>query len=230
MWCCPGEYITNHFHFICPICKNLDIDYIYHIFLSPQIGNRFALTAAHCLYDNSDDDNNNKELLPASSFSIMLGLHNRSRTREPNRWLCCPKCRTLLFVYYYAFLIRRQIRVIKVLVHENFTNLANDIALLKLGKIKILLVIHIIMTNLTYSQKREWIFQSSALPVFLTTRRQALLVRKGTSMVSSQPKMIKFHPLHHLRLGRHWSSKDLHRHAARDSSSHRPDQQLCREN
>ena len=115
----------------------------------------------------------------------MLGLHNRSRTREPNRWLCCPKCRTLLFVYYYAFLIRTQIRVIKVLVHENFTNTANDIALLKLGKIKIHLVIHLIMTNLTYSQKREWIFQSSALPVFLTTRRQALLVRKGTSMVSS---------------------------------------------
>ena len=51
--------------------------------LSPQIGNRFAVTAAHCLYD---DDNT--ELLPASSFSIMLGLHDRRRkTKEPNRWL-----------------------------------------------------------------------------------------------------------------------------------------------
>ena len=52
--------------------------------LSPQIGNRFAVTAAHCLYD---DDNT--ELLPASSFSIMLGLHDRRRkTKEPNRCLC----------------------------------------------------------------------------------------------------------------------------------------------
>ena len=47
-----------------------------------QIGNRFALTAAHCLYD---DDN--EEVLPASSFSIMLGLHDRRKTKEPNRWL-----------------------------------------------------------------------------------------------------------------------------------------------
>ena len=46
-----------------------------------QIGNRFALTAAHCLYD---DDN--KELLPASSFSIMLGLYDRRKTKEPKRW------------------------------------------------------------------------------------------------------------------------------------------------
>ena len=45
-----------------------------------QIGNRFALTAAHCLYD---DDN--KELLPASSFSIMLGLHDRRKAKEPSR-------------------------------------------------------------------------------------------------------------------------------------------------
>ena len=37
----------------------------------------------------------------------------------------------------------------------------------------------------TNSQTREWICQSSALPVFLTTMRQSLLARKGTSMVSS---------------------------------------------
>ena len=48
----------------------------------PQIGNRFALTAAHCLY--SDD---NEEVLPATSFSIVLGLHDRRKTKEPNRWL-----------------------------------------------------------------------------------------------------------------------------------------------
>ena len=53
------------------------------------------------MYDNNDDNNN--EVLPASSFSIMLGLHNRRKSREPNRWLRCPKFRTLLFFYYYAF-------------------------------------------------------------------------------------------------------------------------------
>ena len=49
--------------------------------LSPQIGNRFALTAAHCLYDDDKE-----ELLPASSFSIMLGIHNRRNITEPSRW------------------------------------------------------------------------------------------------------------------------------------------------
>ena len=45
-----------------------------------QIGNRFALTAAHCLYDD-----NNEELLPASSLSVILGVHDRSKEREPHR-------------------------------------------------------------------------------------------------------------------------------------------------
>ena len=55
----------------------------FNIFVhSPQIGNRFALTAAHCLYD---DDN--EEVLPASSFSLMLGLHDRRKTTELKRLL-----------------------------------------------------------------------------------------------------------------------------------------------
>ena len=37
---------------------------------------------------------------------------------------------------------------------------------------------------MTNSQKNGWIYQSSALPVFLA-KVQALLVRKGTSMVGS---------------------------------------------
>ena len=49
-----------------------------------QIGNRFALTAAHCLYD---DDN--EEVLPVTTFSIMLGLHDRRKAKEPHRWLFC---------------------------------------------------------------------------------------------------------------------------------------------
>ena len=54
----------------------------YSFVHSPQIGNRFALTAAHCLYD---DDN--EEVLPASSFSLMLGLHDRRKTTELKRLL-----------------------------------------------------------------------------------------------------------------------------------------------
>ena len=71
-----GWYITNH----CIILFSLILFYRISNLLSPQIGNRFALTAAHCLYD---DDN--EEVLPASSFSIMLGLYDRRKTKEPNR-------------------------------------------------------------------------------------------------------------------------------------------------
>ena len=63
----------------------------------PQIGTRFALTAAHCLFDDGDDnddndddddssvDNDDKEFLPASAFSVVLGVHDRENTEEPNR-------------------------------------------------------------------------------------------------------------------------------------------------
>ena len=68
-----------------------DVTYITHsspykvlLMPFPQIGNRFALTAAHCLFDDGDDK---KKVLPASSFSIMLGLHDRRKATEPNRWL-----------------------------------------------------------------------------------------------------------------------------------------------
>ena len=92
---------------------------------SPQIGNRFALTAAHCLYD---DDN--KEVLPASSFSIMLGLHDRRKAKEANRWLCPKRFK----IFICPIFTRKQTRVSKILVHENFTDTANDIALLRLGR------------------------------------------------------------------------------------------------
>ena len=121
-----------------------DVTYITHsspykvlLMPFPQIGNRFALTAAHCLYDNVVDDdnnnnNNNTELLPASSFSIMLGLHNRSKDIEPKRW----QCYLLLSRFDFGiFCPRKQIKVSKIVVHENFTGPMNDIALLKLGKI-----------------------------------------------------------------------------------------------
>ena len=67
----------------------------------------------------------------------------------------------------------------KIIVHENFTESMNDIALLQLGKKG--------LSNVSLKvdlQTIEWISQSSALPVFLTLVK-ALLTRMGTSMVSS---------------------------------------------
>ena len=57
---------------------------------------------------------------------------------------------------------RRRIRISKVLVHENFTDSENDIALLRLG-IRNLFIdpLH------TQSQKIEWTSQYSVLPVCL---------------------------------------------------------------
>ena len=46
----------------------------------PQIGSRWMVTAAHCLYDNVE-----KEPLPDDSFSVMLGLHDRSKVYEATR-------------------------------------------------------------------------------------------------------------------------------------------------
>ena len=39
------------------------------------------VTAAHCLYDNQE-----KETLPDDSFSVMLGLHDRSKVYEATRY------------------------------------------------------------------------------------------------------------------------------------------------
>ena len=105
---------------------------ISHISFLPQIGSRFALTAAHCLYhdgeDEDDNDNkNDKELLPASAFSVILGVHDRRNIRGPNRLV--NKCAKFCNASYD----RRKVRVSKFVVHENFTSNFNDIALLKLG-------------------------------------------------------------------------------------------------
>ena len=72
----------------------------------------------------------------------------------------------------------------KLIVHENFTETMNDIALLQLGK-KGLSGDPLYSVSLKADlQTIEWISQSSALPVFLTLVK-ALLTRMGTSMVSS---------------------------------------------
>ena len=92
----------------------------------PQIGSRFALTAAHCLYDDGEDEND-KELLPASAFSVILGVHDRRNIRGPNRLV--DKC----VKFCNASYVRKNVRVSKFVVHENFSSNFNDIALLKLG-------------------------------------------------------------------------------------------------
>ena len=99
---------------------------ISHTSFWPQIGSRFALTAAHCLYHDGEDEDD-KELLPASAFSVILGVHDRRNVRGPNRLVnkCAKFCN--------ASFVRKKVRVSKFVVHENFTSNFNDIALLKLG-------------------------------------------------------------------------------------------------
>ena len=49
--------------------------------LPRQIGSNWALTAAHCVYDDDDE-----EVLPASFLSLMLGVWDRRRPVEDRRW------------------------------------------------------------------------------------------------------------------------------------------------
>ena len=56
----------------------------------------------------------------------MLGLYDRRKAKEQTRFHMIMICISLLYT-------RRQIRVNKILVHENFTGATNDIALLRLG-------------------------------------------------------------------------------------------------
>ena len=73
----------------------------------------------------------------------------------------------------------------KIIVHENFTESMNDIALLQLGK-KGLSGDPLNSVSLKADlQTIEWISQSSALPVFLTSTNTSS-TRKGMSMVSIQ--------------------------------------------
>ena len=64
---------------------------IQNVFFLFKIGNRFALTAAHCLFDDDKQD-----VLPASSFSIILGVHDRSNSSEQFRWFIPQTCLVIL--------------------------------------------------------------------------------------------------------------------------------------
>ena len=83
--------------------------------------------------------------MPASSLSVILGLHDRRKAVEAQRWnvtfvqhfyliilllvvlFVCPKL-------YLIVLPRKLVRVNKIIVHQNFSTHSHDIALLKLGK------------------------------------------------------------------------------------------------
>jgi len=99
------EAQPNAFPWIAELALDIDIDdgYINSKCAATLIGNRFALTAAHCLYHE-------QQLLPANSFSIELNLHNRRDTEA-----------------------RKEYQVSRLLVHEDYyIGGVNDIALLKL--------------------------------------------------------------------------------------------------
>ena len=104
-----NETKANSYPWMAALVRDEDVktEYINSACSAVLIGNRFALTAAHCLYTMDKE-----ELLPAESFAIVLGVHNRANRKEANR---------------------QHIRVSKVFVHGDFNNNSlNDIALLKL--------------------------------------------------------------------------------------------------
>ena len=55
----------------------------FSFFFLFQIGSNWAITAAHCGYDKDLEEN-----FPASSLTIVLGLHNRTRMNAHARY--CP--------------------------------------------------------------------------------------------------------------------------------------------
>ena len=77
----------------------------------------------------------------------------------------------------HPFHTRRQIRASKIIIHEDFNDFVNDIALIRLGKITPSDDPIHVKTN---SQKTGSIFQSSTQPVF-----QMLVKAFSTSMAMS---------------------------------------------
>ena len=93
-----------------------------------QIGSTWVLTAAHCLFKDG-------EQVAAKTLSILLGLHDRSKTSELNR--CIELKREMSSALIVVICCRKKVRVDEIFLHENFTTTgskANDIALLRLGK------------------------------------------------------------------------------------------------
>ena len=104
------------------------IVYFQPFFQLLQIGSTWVLTAAHCLFKDG-------EQVAAKTLSILLGLHDRSKTSELNR--CIELNREMSSALIVVICCRKKVRVDEIFLHENFFTTgsrANDIALLRLGK------------------------------------------------------------------------------------------------
>ena len=114
---------------------SLKIEHLQLSFYSPQIGSTWVVTAAHCVFED-------EELVDAKTLSVLLGLHDRSKNSERNRWFFISYLSLFLYFplkvwYFRVFLSRRKVQVDEILVHENYTaggSKENDIALLRLGE------------------------------------------------------------------------------------------------
>ena len=118
--------------------------------------------------------------------------------------------------------IRRQIRVTKVLIHENFTDSMNDVALLQLGKKD--LSAYPFHKQLTDERVDLSVFRPACLPEV----GESFLDQNGHVYGELIFDRLSF-PLY-LRLGRHWSPRDLHRQTAGDCCSHHSNEQLYGKN
>ena len=111
-------------------------------------------------------------MLPASAFSIFLGLHDRRKIKEPTRFKVDD-----FFPFDHEFSIRRQIRIREIFVHGGFENFANDIALLKLGTLHFKRI-HFISIN-CYHHSDDWVDLSLFSPVCLPDNEEDLGDHQG---------------------------------------------------
>ena len=93
----------------------------------------------------------------------------------------------------------------------------------------VFLVIHFLTNPIDNQLTEERVDLSVFSPACLPDVGESFVDQNGHVYGEQRQPIITLNPVLlalHLRLGRHWSPRDLHRQAATDCSSHRPDQQL----
>ena len=96
---------------------------------------------------------------------------------------------------------------------------------------RVFLVIHFLTNPIDNKLTEERVDLAVFSPACLPDLGESFVDQNGTVYGEQRQPMKTLNPVvHALRLGSHWSPRDLHRPAARDYSSHRRKQHLYGEN